>query len=131
MAEKMNILITRAPSTENGTFGILSIDGVPTCLTCELPWLNNAPDKSCIPIGSYTAIRHDSPDHPHTWEVQNVPNRTGILLHNGNTKNDSLGCIIVGSSFGTVDSLPAVLNSNTTLANLQEDLPDSFNITIT
>lgn len=126
----MIVSITRAPTNENGTFGILCVDGLPTCVTCELPWKDNDPEISCIPPGSYNCVRHDSPAHPHTWEVRNVPNRSGILIHNGNTENDSLGCIIVGSCFGAIKNLPAVLNSNTTLSNLQEELPDAFTLAI-
>ena len=128
----MQVTLTRAPSTPQGTFGIWSIDGVPACVTCELPWENNAPDVSCIPAGTYHCVRHVSPKFPlgNTWEVTNVPGRSGILVHNANDTADLEGCIAVGSGFGTVDELPAVINSVATLSMLNEKLPDEFDLTI-
>lgn len=127
----MNI-ITRAPSGMQGTFGIWTLDSMPLCLTCELPWLDNAPAKSSISSGTYHCVRHVSPKYPdgNTWEVTNVPGRSGILIHNGNDINDLLGCIAVGSSFGIVAGLPAVLNSRDTLAMLNARLGDEFDLNI-
>lgn len=116
--------LTRQPSTEQGTFGtITDSQGHKICVTCELPWRDNQPQKSCIPIGTYTVIPHNSAAHPNTWELENVPDRTGILIHNGNTEADSLGCIIVGRRFGTLNGIPAVLESNLTLQMLRAVLP--------
>jgi hypothetical protein len=138
----MAATITRSPSTPNGTFGIFSIDGVPTCVTCELPSLNNAPNVSSIPASpldpatglpiSYHCIRHLSAKFPlgNTWEITNVPNRTGILIHNANDTADLEGCVAVGSSFGQVNGLPAVLNSVATLTMLNQKLGESFDLTI-
>lgn len=123
--------LNRKPSTPEGTFGdICDVNGLIICDTCELSWLNNEPDKSCIPLGKYNVIRHNTDEHPNTWQLQNVPGRTGILIHNGNTERDSLGCIIVGNGRGTVNGLPAVLHSDNTLAQLQKEWPDNFTLTI-
>jgi len=35
-----------------------------------------------------------------TYEIQDVPGCTGILLHPGNYENDSHGCILLGKSLG-------------------------------
>jgi Family of unknown function (DUF5675) len=128
----MIVTLSRAPSTPQGAFGIWSIAGVPACVTCELPWENNQPDVSCIPPGTYHCIRHVSPKFPlgNTWEITNVPGRTGILVHSANDTADLEGCVAVGSGFGVVNGLPAVINSVATLAMLNDKLPDEFDITI-
>ena len=46
-----------------------------------------------------------------TFEVLDVPNRSGILFHMGNTVDDTKGCILVASYYGVLNSLPAVLHS--------------------
>ncbi len=128
----MAVTITRSPSTPKGTFGVLSIDGAPVCVTCELPFLNNAPEVSCIPAGNYHCVRHVSAKFPlgNTWEITNVPGRTGVLIHNANDIAQLEGCIAVGSTFGQVNGLPAVLNSVATLAMLNQKLPEEYDITI-
>jgi len=99
-------------------------------VTCEPPENNNRPD-TCIPPGTYIVIPHNSSTHPNTWEISNVPNRTAILIHDGNTENDTLGCVIVGDRLGTVDDLPAVLDSRLTLAALRREIPQTFTLVIT
>ena len=37
-----------------------------------------------------------------TFEVTNVPGRSHILIHRGNTEEDSEGCILLGKSFGAL-----------------------------
>jgi hypothetical protein len=127
-----NYTLVREASSPNGTLGeIFNPDGTHLCYTCELPWLNNDPQTSCIPIGTYTCVPHNSPAHPNTWELQNVPNRTAILIHNGNAaKVDSLGCILVGDPTGTISGFPAVLNSVATLNILRGKLPTNFTLSI-
>jgi uncharacterized protein DUF5675 len=123
--------LNRQYCEDDGTLGdICDANDLVICNTCELPWLDNEPDKSCIPTGRYLVVRHNSIEHPNTWEVTDVQGRTGILIHNGNTEKDSLGCIVVGDDTGVVDGLPAVLNSVDTLKKLQTVLPDSFFLTI-
>jgi len=119
--------ITRQPSTGNGTFGELTDEGGNhLCYTMELPWLGNQPGHSCIPEGTYNCVPHNSPAHPDTWEVTGVPNRSAILIHNGNTMEDSEGCILVGSEEGILNGYPAVLHSVATLEKLREILPPRF-----
>lgn len=126
-----NYILNRQPSTPDGTFGALTdADGNKICVTCELPWLDNEPRKSCIPLGVYPCIPHNSMAHPDTWEVTNVPGRSEILLHNGNIDTQSAGCILVGDSFGTLNGKPAVLNSVATLKKLRGILPDKFQLTV-
>ncbi len=45
-----------------------------------------------------------------TYEIL-VPGHSRVLFHRGNTEEDSLGCIIVGESFGELKNKTAVLDS--------------------
>ena len=84
------------------TYGVLLNEGIPFTLTLERPWLENIPNLSCIPPGSYTAIRHKSPKFGETFWVQDVPGRDEILFHKGNIAGNSHGCILIGESFSHV-----------------------------
>lgn len=126
----MQITLNRFRSDDQGTFGMLTQDGATLCFTCELPWKDNEAEISCIPPGSYSCSAYSSQNHPNVWTIENVPNRSGILIHNGNTENDSKGCIIVGDKLGNINGLPAVLDSNNTLDMLRSVLSDSFTLTI-
>lgn len=128
-----HIFINRIRSNENGTFGELKFDNPSSdliCVTAELPWLDNQPDKSCIPSGTYIFETFTSPKHGQTWKAQDVKGRSNIEIHEGNLPNkDSLGCIIVGENFGELNGLPAVLNSRIALMSLRSLLPAEFMIT--
>jgi len=62
----------------------------------ECPWRENQIFSSCIPDGTWSLQAFDSPDHPGCWVVTPVPGRTSILIHVGNTVEDTQGCILVG-----------------------------------
>ena len=123
----MNLTLQRITfDDQHPTFGVLLNGYRPVCVTIERPWAGNQAEVSCIPPGTYPCIPHDSPAHPHTWELTGVPGRSDILLHTGNTMSDSKGCIIVGQSF-TENS---VLTSILTMEKLRNILPQNFTLTI-
>ena len=98
----INLLIIRDTFTENSTIGKLFINGEEFCDTLELPWRDNQRSVSCIPAGEYKArIRlpreSASRNYIHLL-VQDVPDRSYILFHRGNTAKDSRGCVLVGQS---------------------------------
>lgn len=126
----MDLTLIRHISNKNGTFGILYKDGSQLCVTCEDPWNDNMVGSSCIVPGTYKVERHESAKFPHTWELMDVPCRIGILIHNGNTIQDTHGCILVGISFGIVAGLPAVVHSVEALSMLRNTLPDNFILTV-
>jgi hypothetical protein len=127
----MLITLTRYQSADTGTFGkLFDANNSFLCYTCERPWYDNLPGKSCIPTGSYSVVPHNSADHPDTWELLNVTNRVAILIHNGNTIRDTEGCILVGNPTGVIDGLPAVLHSVDTLNMLRKTLPQTFTLII-
>ena len=96
----MTSTLTRYLSDERGTLGELSIveEGVPrrTFAVLERPWEDNAVRVSCIPTGTYKVSRWVSPSKGDCFAVQDVPDRTHILLHPGNGIGDSLGCLLPG-----------------------------------
>lgn len=61
---------------------------------------------------SKTLISNDkrTGKHPLIW-IKNVPNFEFILIHWGNTDDDSDGCLIVGDKLGVIKGQTAVLNS--------------------
>lgn len=120
----------RGPSSDKGTFGILSHKGEPIALTCEMPWKDNKRAVSCIPKGEYSCVTRVSPKYKKHWHLTNVSGRSFILIHQGNTILDIKGCILVGDLFGTVRGLPAVLNSVKTMNKLRASLPDSFTLIV-
>lgn len=93
----VQLLLERFAYTDVGTFGRLYLGGL-TLFTCEDPWRENATGKSCIPEGLYTI----GPDryHKHAYDcygVRDVPGRSRILIHKGNSDEDTEGCILVGN----------------------------------
>lgn len=87
--------LQRISSSCSHTTGKLSFNGF-QCHTLELPWRNNRRNTSCIPCGTYICRRIKSPKFGETFEICNVPGRSGILFHKGNTTKDSRGCVLLG-----------------------------------
>ena len=102
-------LVRSATNPDTGTFGMLSIDGIPQCVTLELFWRNNMRSISCIPEGAYHCVKHESREWD--WRVLDVLNRSGILFHAGNTTADIEGCILFGKYVGNVNGGKGVLES--------------------
>lgn len=113
--------LIRLAETDQGTLGALKIQKVPFCCTLELPDLLNAPNRSSIPAQQYICQRIQSPKFGETFQVMNVPGRSAVLFHAGNTAADTEGCILLGQHWGKLGEQWAVLNSgNTFKAFLQE-----------
>jgi hypothetical protein len=76
-----------------------------SCYTLELPWRNNQRNISCIPVGRYPVKWTFSPRFMRfTYEILNVPNRSGIRIHPGNYVKNLKGCIYLGSKFADIDN---------------------------
>jgi hypothetical protein len=108
----MYVEIIRLEKSAEGTFGLMRIDGQVFCCTLELPEQLNKPDKSCIPSGILYAC-HVTKDL--RIAVTDVPGRTLIRIHAGNTIDDIEGCILLGSSFGIINGKRGVIDSATTI----------------
>ena len=123
--------LQRMPPLDNATLGEWRNDqGAHLCYTIELPWRDNHPRVSCIPVGTYIFDAYESPKHGQVWMARNVPGRSAIEVHNANLARQLEGCIGVGATIGTLDGEPAVLHSVDTLEMLRLKLPSSFQLTI-
>src|SRR3990167_4455357 len=66
--------------------------------------LNNEPNISCIPTGTYKLEHWNSEKHPNSFVVKDVPNRFSILIHTGNYYFHSEGCILFGGMFEDINA---------------------------
>ena len=114
--------LLRIESSASGVFGVLRVDGRAFCLTLEPPDRGNQRDVSCIPDGEYVLRRTVSPRFGETFALQSVPGREHILLHPGNTQEDTRGCILPGQSFGALPRGRGVLRSRAAFAELMARL---------
>jgi len=111
----LRLVISRGPSTDAGTFGAATLVGITTWDSLELPWRDNRHRLSCIPPGVYRARLIDGasvgrPKFGMVYELQDVPGRTGILLHRANwagdvekgLHSDLEGCLTIGEAVGVL-----------------------------
>lgn len=118
------------------------------CKTMELPWRNNASSAdylkaSCIPEGVYI-VHKQKPEARRKYgyfRLEKVPGRntdsvTGwsrILVHRITKVSGLLGCIGVGGRHVDLDNdgVPDMADSSKKLQWMYENLPDTFQLTIT
>ena len=133
----MRISIDRYAPEPKQTIGVFYLlgtnDSVIAKWDClELPWLNNQRRISCIPKGNYKAKKHNSPKFGKSLWLQDVPNRSEILVHKGNYHFDILGCILIGKFLKDInnDGLIDVLESGKAIKELLSYLKDIDGIMI-
>lgn len=120
------IVLTRTNQDNVQTLGTLELyntkEKIFECLTLELPWKENQRRISRIPDGHYQVIKHISPNFGKSLWIQDVPDRSEILIHVGNYHTDILGCILVGEKHVDIDGDGHldVTNSRTTINKLYE-----------
>jgi hypothetical protein len=102
------------------TAGLLFVDDL-TLVTIERPWIpaadprrdrGGAKNRSCVPLGVYKLVRHNSEAHPMTWALVNHEldvvhyegddhdpdeDRATCLLHVANYVHNVIGCIGPGT----------------------------------
>ncbi|WP_400261415.1 DUF5675 family protein [Sphingobacterium sp. SG20118] len=79
---------------EQGTNGTITFQGEVICHTIELPWLNNLPRLSCIPVGAYKLEKRKYTKHGEQIGIPAVLGREAILIHAANDAQQQLrGCI--------------------------------------
>lgn len=118
--------LKRYSYTQNGTFGVLLDGDMPLVLTLEDPWNNNQRNISCVPPGSYKATPHNGTKYKNTWILNDVPNRSAILIHVGNSILDTEGCVLVGKGL----SQYMITQSRDALEYLRTVLPSVFMLDI-
>lgn len=119
----IDVYLTRLRRSDQGTEGILTVPELGfSCATLELPWRDNRPNISCVLAGSYHLAWRVSRKWK-AFHIQNVPDRSFILLHSGNFagavkkgfKTNVLGCVLLGRRFGWLQGQRAVLVSKATV----------------
>lgn len=147
----MKMLLKRIARKPTYTVGRLYLDGQYFCDTLEdvdrgLDWNMSLDEikekkvysKTAIPTGIYkinmnvVSPRFKDRSWAKAWKgrlprLENVPGYEGVLIHVGNTHEDTSGCILVGNN----KEVGKVLNSTTTFNKLMQILTKSKNITIT
>jgi Family of unknown function (DUF5675) len=108
----VKLTLTRTFLSDTSTQGELYIDGQAFCVTLELPVKDGLPG-SAIPEGTYPVVLAPSPKFMRSndpWVLKfaqlmphiiHIPNRTLIMLHWGNTAEDTDGCVLIGSAMET------------------------------
>ena len=108
----MKITVVRDRLAKTSTLGRLLVDGEFFCYTLERR--PDAPEAPSAPAGSY-ALTVEPTHNARLWtprqdrhlpRLHDVPGRTGILVHAGNTSADTVGCVILGRVLGA-DSVGA------------------------
>lgn len=117
----MKLGLTRTLMADYWTGGWISVDGIRMCVSLELPVRDGLPG-SAIPEGIYPINLRPSPkflalsiDPKLTmrdrgyWEryagamphIDGIDKRSDIMLHPGNTPEDTDGCVLVGQQMQT------------------------------
>ena len=139
----MELRLKRIALRDTYTIGKLYVDYHYFCDTCEdrvrdIEREGKVYGKTAIPYGTYkVTLGVQSPKYSqrasYDWckgylpRLLNVPHFDGILIHAGNTAEDSAGCILVGEN----KVKGKVINSMATLKRLYRLLQSDEKITIT
>ncbi len=104
-----HVVIQRAWSDHRATLGMLTVVGEDhsPIFTLENPLRETIVD-SRIPDGQYECEPHSGTIHKDVYLIKNVPERTDILLHSGNTEADTRGCILLGMVASTGGGIPRI-----------------------
>lgn len=97
----MELRVVRRYYAPDCTIGRILVDGQFECYTLEDGIrTNKVVGETAIPEGRYPVkITYSSAFRRELPLVEGVRNFTGIRIHSGNSKKDTLGCILVGQSW--------------------------------
>ncbi len=140
----MKLTLHRDPSDNVRTFGELTwADEQIVLQTLERPWIpaedgspGGHPLVSCVPLGVYELVLHDSAKHPKTWALVNptlgvyhqvIPpsqtGRTACLIHSANLVHQLEGCIGVGLTRSQLNGEPDIASSVAAFEELKAAVP--------
>lgn len=90
----MKLFVERKYLKNDYVIGRMYINGTYVCDTLEPP---EKKVGGCIPAGTYrVSMQYSMKFGKAMPRIENVPYRSGILIHAGNTVEDTKGCILVG-----------------------------------
>lgn len=69
---------------------------------------------TAIAEGTYDIVKSSFHGKSGYYGLQGVPGRNGIMIHEGNTSDDTEGCLLPGETLTQVDGKPFVTNSKKT-----------------
>ena len=131
----MQLTVSRTKFGPKATLGTLSIDGQYECVTLEdraRPDGVKVQDETCIPPGTYKVILNMSPRLGKIMpRLLDVPMFDGILIHSGNTDENTKGCILVGKEVVNDDYIHGGSEVFPILFSKLEAAVDDIYITIT
>lgn len=121
---KSEILVGRYGLNDYGLWGMLfrltgSAGYEPIGYTLEPT--RNIPEKGYIPEGVYKFKQWDSTKLKKTLRLYSVPNFTNVLVHVGNTKVDTRGCILAGKSIDDLASPKRLVSSRAMVGFLYDN----------
>jgi hypothetical protein len=101
------------------------VDKVFECVTLELPWKGNKTNVSCIPKGVYNVVHRESTKYGDHLHIEDVNDRSYILIHVANYVSQLKGCIALGKRFADINGDDAldVVSSRNTLKKLVDIIP--------
>lgn len=103
----IKIILERQRQELNATLGRLELPGPAFKIFCTLE-----PLPPVIPVGIYPLVyEYSAKFRRYLWELKNVPGHTEIKIHNGNTAESTMACVLIGMRHGTLNGQPAVLSS--------------------
>jgi Family of unknown function (DUF5675) len=134
-----SVTLTRTETGDDGTFGHIMTDSGLCLRSGELPWRDNEPGHSSIPIGTYEVVWALSPTRGWCYHVIKVADRIDIEIHPANfcgdrtlsLKSDLEGCICLGMFVGPMNGQKAILESRKAFLLFENDLDEQpFELTI-
>jgi len=135
------VLLRLCEEERKQTLGILQVfEGTElkySCKTLEPAWKWNQPNVSCIPDGSYILKKRSSDkygEHFHILQDGEIEilDRSFVLMHYGNFRKNTKGCILPGQGYYDIDKdgLRDVTSSKKTIQALLYVLPDVTSLSI-
>ena len=112
--------LVRVTEHDGATFGVMMVGDKPEFVTLEESWRDNERMISCIPQGRYKIKLHRSPKFGLCYKVMDVPERSEILIHVGNTNADTTGCILLGQRYGNIGDRMGILGSRLAMSRFMQ-----------
>jgi hypothetical protein len=125
----LEIQLERFLYGDSETLGRLRYPGG-LCFTLEDPWLGNQHNISCIPEGSYGLALGMFKGLYQNFHVLDVPDRSAIEIHRGNTSHDTHGCILLGKQLTLSSRGSQLLDSKSALDFLMSVVKEEARLTV-